>query len=63
MGPLIFEDQFIQISTVLSTDYFYGMGENPHSSFKRDFSTQQTSPIFPRDQPVGVVSREAQKDQ
>jgi hypothetical protein len=27
-GGFVFSDQFIQISTVLDTDYIYGFGEN-----------------------------------
>ncbi|XP_064100307.1 sucrase-isomaltase, intestinal-like isoform X2 [Macrobrachium nipponense] len=52
VGPLTFEDQFIQFTTTLPTTYMYGMGENAHPTFKHIFAPRQTYPIFPRDHEV-----------
>ncbi|XP_071523342.1 sucrase-isomaltase, intestinal-like [Panulirus ornatus] len=53
MGPLTYEDQFIQIHTWLMSTYLYGFGENTHLSFRHVFEPRTTFPIFARDQPVG----------
>lgn len=55
MGPVTFEDQFIQITTELVSSYLYGFGENTHSSFAHTFSPRMTYPMFAKDQPVGEV--------
>ncbi|KAK7063114.1 hypothetical protein SK128_019864 [Halocaridina rubra] len=49
VGAITFEDQFLQITTTLSSTYFYGMGENTHSTLKHMFSPRDTFPIFARD--------------
>lgn len=38
MGPFIYEDQFIQLSTKLSSPYIYGFGENNHESLAHDLN-------------------------
>lgn len=53
VGPVTFEDQFIQITTELASSYLYGFGENTHPTFKHTFSPRMTYPIFAKDQPVG----------
>ncbi|KAG7169299.1 Sucrase-isomaltase-like 1, partial [Homarus americanus] len=55
MGPLTFEDQFIQLHTWLCSTYLYGLGENTHLSFRHKFNPRSTFPIFARDQPVGTT--------
>ncbi|CAH3034609.1 unnamed protein product [Porites lobata] len=50
VGVLIFEDQFIQISTQPPSSYVYGFGEQEHESFKRNLSAWEVLPIFTRDQ-------------
>ncbi|KAG7165583.1 Lysosomal alpha-glucosidase-like 2 [Homarus americanus] len=52
IGPLIYEDQFLQITTALASPYMYGMGENVHQSFRHIFRPRQTFPIFSRGLPV-----------
>ncbi|XP_076056755.1 sucrase-isomaltase, intestinal-like [Oratosquilla oratoria] len=49
IGPLTFEDQFLQLHTQLASSYLYGFGENPHSSFRHVFDPRTTFPIFARD--------------
>lgn len=48
-----FNDQFIQISTRLPSEYIYGFGEVEHTEFKRDLNWN-TWGMFTRDQPPGV---------
>lgn len=60
-----FNDQFIQISTRLPSEYIYGFGEAEHTAFKRDLNWN-TWGMFTRDQPPGVginfqLSHEASK--
>ncbi|CAG0882499.1 unnamed protein product [Cyprideis torosa] len=50
-SPLIFEDQFLQLTTSLPTTDAYGMGENVHESFLHDFDAAKVFPIFARDEP------------
>ncbi|XP_076803980.1 sucrase-isomaltase, intestinal-like [Clavelina lepadiformis] len=38
VGALIFEDQFLQISSKIPTTHMYGFGEAEHASYKHDFS-------------------------
>ncbi|XP_066989348.1 sucrase-isomaltase, intestinal-like [Macrobrachium rosenbergii] len=52
-GALIFEDQFLQFTSSLPTEYLYGLGENTHHVFKHDFASRETKPLFAKDQPVG----------
>ncbi|EPQ06457.1 Sucrase-isomaltase, intestinal [Myotis brandtii] len=47
-----FNDQFIQISTRLPSEYIYGFGEVEHTAFKRDLNWN-TWGMFTRDQPPG----------
>ncbi|XP_051012796.1 sucrase-isomaltase, intestinal [Acomys russatus] len=47
-----FNDQFIQISTRLPSQYLYGFGEVEHTAFKRDLNWH-TWGMFTRDQPPG----------
>nr|XP_045622097.1 sucrase-isomaltase, intestinal-like [Procambarus clarkii] len=54
LGPLTFEDQFLQLHTSLASTYLYGFGENTHLSFRHTFEPRSTFPIFARDQPVGT---------
>ena len=52
IGPLIYENQFIQISTSLPTSYLYGFGESNHDTFLRSFDAsdpKSTYAIFARD--------------
>ncbi|KAB7502307.1 hypothetical protein Anas_08377 [Armadillidium nasatum] len=49
VGPLTYEDQFIQITTLLPSEYFYGLGETAHDSLRRPFNSRRTTPIFTRD--------------
>lgn len=48
-----FNDQFIQLSTRLPSNYVYGFGEVEHTAFKRDLNWH-TWGMFTRDQPPGV---------
>lgn len=48
-----FNDQFIQISTRLPSQYVYGFGEVEHTAFNRDMNWH-TWGMFTRDQPPGV---------
>ena len=55
-GALTYEDQFIQITTLLPSTYLYGFGENTHPSLLHQFEPRNTWPIFTRDKPIGTVS-------
>ncbi|XP_020616218.1 maltase-glucoamylase, intestinal-like [Orbicella faveolata] len=50
VGPFIFEDQFIQISTQPPSSFVYGFGEQEHQTFKHNLSTWEVLAIFTRDQ-------------
>ncbi|XP_052774040.1 sucrase-isomaltase, intestinal-like isoform X2 [Mya arenaria] len=50
-GPLIFSDQYLQLSTYLASDNFYGLGEHRHMRLKHDID-YKTWPIFTRDAAV-----------
>nr|XP_007970400.2 sucrase-isomaltase, intestinal [Chlorocebus sabaeus] len=52
IGPLVYSDQYLQISTRLPSDYIYGIGEQVHKRFRHDLSWK-TWPIFTRDQLPG----------
>lgn len=54
IGPLVYSDQYLQISTRLPSDYIYGIGEQVHKRFRHDLSWK-TWPIFTRDQLPGDV--------
>ncbi|XP_062860469.1 sucrase-isomaltase, intestinal [Trichomycterus rosablanca] len=47
-----FSDQFLQISTLLPSQYVYGFGENEHSSFRQEMNWH-TWGMFSKDQPPG----------
>ncbi|KAK3881009.1 hypothetical protein Pcinc_014524 [Petrolisthes cinctipes] len=50
VGPLSYEDQFLQVHLRLSSTFLYGLGEGMHSSFLHSFHNRTTSPLFARDQ-------------
>ncbi|XP_047731217.1 sucrase-isomaltase, intestinal [Prionailurus viverrinus] len=52
IGPLVYSDQYLQISTRLSNEYIYGIGEHIHKRFRHDLNWK-TWPIFTRDQLPG----------
>ncbi|XP_022103495.1 lysosomal alpha-glucosidase-like [Acanthaster planci] len=52
LSPLIFADQFLQLSTSLVTPYIYGLGE--HRGRFRIASDWETYPLWARDQPPRV---------
>ncbi|WAR24895.1 SUIS-like protein [Mya arenaria] len=54
-GPLIFSDQYLQLSTYLASDNFYGLGEHRHMRLKHDID-YKTWPIFTRDAAVNSPS-------
>ncbi|XP_068026417.1 LOW QUALITY PROTEIN: maltase-glucoamylase-like [Melanerpes formicivorus] len=47
-----FSDQFIQISTLLPSQYVFGFGEHEHGAFRREMDWN-TWGMFTRDQPPG----------
>ncbi|XP_077421965.1 sucrase-isomaltase, intestinal [Vanacampus margaritifer] len=48
MGPLVFADQFLQLSAKLPSKNIYGLGEHVHRQFRHDINWK-TWPIFTRD--------------
>uniref|UniRef100_A0A4W4HER0 alpha-glucosidase n=1 Tax=Electrophorus electricus TaxID=8005 RepID=A0A4W4HER0_ELEEL len=48
MGPLVFADQYLQLSAKLASDNIYGLGEHVHQSFRHSVDWK-TWPIFTRD--------------
>ncbi|KAK2496039.1 hypothetical protein MC885_013513, partial [Smutsia gigantea] len=52
IGPLVYSDQYLQISTKLPSEYMYGLGEHTHKRFRHDLYWK-TWPIFTRDQSPG----------
>ncbi|XP_008070613.1 sucrase-isomaltase, intestinal [Carlito syrichta] len=52
IGPLVYSDQYLQISTRLPSEYIYGFGEHIHKRFRHDLYWK-TWPIFTRDQLPG----------
>lgn len=52
IGPLVYSDQYLQISTKVPSDYMYGFGEHIHKRFRHDLYWK-TWPIFTRDQLPG----------
>ncbi|XP_068224181.1 sucrase-isomaltase, intestinal-like [Palaemon carinicauda] len=52
VGPLTYENQFLQFTTSLASTYLYGFGENTHMSFRHVFDPRTSFPIFARDQAI-----------
>ncbi|XP_072477631.1 sucrase-isomaltase, intestinal [Notamacropus eugenii] len=52
IGPLVYSDQYLQISTKLPSNYFYGIGEHIHKRFRHD-TYWKNWPIFTRDELPG----------
>ncbi|XP_036206938.1 sucrase-isomaltase, intestinal [Myotis myotis] len=52
IGPLVYSDQYLQISTRVPSEYIYGFGEHIHKRFRHDLYWK-TWPIFTRDQLPG----------
>lgn len=52
IGPLVYSNQYLQISTKLPSKYIYGLGEHVHKRFRHDLYWK-TWPIFTRDQLPG----------
>ncbi|XP_072820413.1 maltase-glucoamylase isoform X1 [Vicugna pacos] len=48
IGPLLFADQFLQLSTRLPSANVYGLGEHVHQQYRHDMNWR-TWPIFARD--------------
>lgn len=48
MAPLVFSDQYLQISAKLPSHNIYGLGEHVHQNFRHDMNWR-TWPIFSRD--------------
>lgn len=54
MAPLVFADQYIQLSAKLPSHNIYGLGEHVHTQYRHDMNWR-TWPIFARDSfPNGV---------
>lgn len=51
-----FSDMFLQISTLLPSNYVYGFGETEHLSYKHDLNFHKYG-LFAKDQPPGVSVR------
>uniref|UniRef100_A0A667ZB98 P-type domain-containing protein n=1 Tax=Myripristis murdjan TaxID=586833 RepID=A0A667ZB98_9TELE len=59
VGPLVFADQYLQLSTMLPASYIYGLGEHVHRNYRHDMNWK-TWPIFTRDAfPNGVTLQPA----
>uniref|UniRef100_A0A8C6W327 Sucrase-isomaltase, intestinal n=1 Tax=Nannospalax galili TaxID=1026970 RepID=A0A8C6W327_NANGA len=52
VGPLVYSNQYLQISTKLPSEYIYGIGEHIHKRFRHDLYWK-TWPIFTRDEAPG----------
>nr|XP_001504613.1 sucrase-isomaltase, intestinal [Equus caballus] len=52
IGPLVYSDQYLQISTRLPSEYIYGIGEHIHKRFRHDLYWKKW-PLFTRDQLPG----------
>lgn len=55
IGPLLFADQFLQLSTRLPSANVYGLGEHVHQQYRHDMNWK-TWPIFNRDTTPNGVS-------
>ncbi|XP_069583495.1 sucrase-isomaltase, intestinal isoform X1 [Ranitomeya imitator] len=49
IGPLIYADQFLQLSIKLPSSNIYGLGEHVHRQYKHNLEIWKTWPIFTRD--------------
>lgn len=47
-APLVFEDQYLQLSAKLPSANIYGLGEHVHKTYRHDMNWK-TWPIFARD--------------
>ncbi|KAF2364268.1 Glycoside hydrolase family 31 [Trinorchestia longiramus] len=54
IGPITFEDQFIQFTVRLPSEYLYGFGENVHPTLVHSFEPRVTYPMFGRDRAVSA---------
>jgi len=54
VGVLIFEDQFLELSTKASTTYMFGLGEAEHADYLLDFFWTKQS-MFSSGNPVTVI--------
>lgn len=50
LGGLTFSDQFIQLGIKIPSTNAYGIGENEQPSYRHDFSSFTSIPLFARDQ-------------
>uniref|UniRef100_A0A672GPR3 alpha-glucosidase n=1 Tax=Salarias fasciatus TaxID=181472 RepID=A0A672GPR3_SALFA len=48
LTPLVFADQYLQLSSMLPSDYIYGLGEHVHQNYRHS-TNWRTWPIFTRD--------------
>lgn len=55
IGPLLFSDQFLQLSTHLPSANVYGLGEHVHQQYRHDMNWK-TWPMFARDTTPNEVS-------
>lgn len=58
IGPLLFSDQFLQLSTHLPSTNVYGLGEHVHQQYRHDMNWK-TWPMFSRDTTPNEVSFQA----
>ncbi|XP_043851669.1 sucrase-isomaltase, intestinal [Dromiciops gliroides] len=52
IGPLVYSNQYLQLSVKLPSEYFYGIGEHIHKRFRHD-TYWKNWPIFTRDELPG----------
>ena len=50
LGPMVFEDQYLEFTTRLPSTNLYGLGEHVHSTFMHKDFHWKRNPIFARDQ-------------
>jgi len=53
VGALVYEDQFLEISTRAVSQYMYGLGEHEHPNYLHDFYWKRHS-MFTSGDPVKV---------